>query len=166
MRHSGAFPACGVLLMLIILSPAAAETVMLYSDRPSGIGDETSAIHYIEDGIMEIFFDAGHIIFNGTYGMMEGDESGDSPFDDNPVYRIAKSGGASYVLSVRLSFTEDMEELLPVSAAYEFIELLTERHLSSGTVLLERSDGWKEKEPYELVQNMGRKLGREALEGL
>ncbi len=164
MRHSKTIFVCSILLINILM-PVAAETVMIFSDKSLGLGDEQSAIRYVEDGIMEVFFDAGHIIFNGTYQMIsEGEE--DQLFNDSPVYRVAKSGGASYVLNIQLRFTEDEEDLLPVSASYTFIDLATEQSLASGLVPLEKGKDWKEREPHELVQSLGRRLGIEALKGL
>jgi len=154
------------LLLINVLMPVCAETVMIYSDRSLGLGDEKSAIRYIEDGVMEVFFDAGHIIFNGTYEMISEGGEEEKLFNDSPVYRIAKSGGASYVLNIQLRFTEDENDLLPVSASYKFIDLETERNLASGLVPLEKGKDWKEKEPHELVQSLGRRLGLEVLKGL
>lgn len=165
MKCSMATFVCSILLINILM-PVAAETVMIYSDKSLGFGDEQNAIRYIEDGIMEVFFDAGHIIFNGTYQMIAGSEEEEDLFNDSPVYRIAKSGGASYVLNIQLRFTEDEEDLLPVSASYTFIDLSTEQNLASGLVPLEKGSDWKEKEPHELVQSLGRRLGIEALKGL
>jgi len=165
MRHTRAFLLYSILLMNIML-PLTAETVMLYSDKSSGIGDEQSSIRYIEDGIMEVFFDAGHIIFNGNYEMSPLTEETDTLFADLPGSRIAKAGGASYVLTVRLLFTDDEKDLLPVSAEYVFIDLETDKNLTSGLMLLEKPDDWKEREPHELVQSLGKRLGMEALKGL
>ncbi|MGC9311905.1 MAG: hypothetical protein ACP5IA_04360 [Sediminispirochaetaceae bacterium] len=165
MKYSRAIFVCSILLINTLM-PVAAETVMIYSDKSLGFGDEQNAIRYIEDGIMEVFFDAGHIIFNGTYQMISRAEEEENLFNDSPVYRIAKSGGASYVLNIRLRFTEDEEDLLPVSASYTFIDLTTERNLASGLVPIEKGKDWKEKEPHELVQSLGRRLGIEALKGL
>jgi len=165
MKYTGFF-LCGVLLICSIM-PLSADTVMLYLDRSKGQGDEKNSIGYIEDGIMEAFFDAGHIIFNSSYHSLgESEEPEEDPFGDYYVYRVAKSGGASYVLSVRLSFDEDIENQWPISAAYDFVRLETEQSLSSGVVLMERTGGWKEKEPFELVQSLGKRLGMEALKGL
>jgi len=165
MQNTKIFILCAILLTALVV-PATAETVMLFTDRPSGFGDEKSSIHYIEDGIMEVFFDAGHIIFNSTYQSTEEIVEEKDVFADYPAFRIAKAGGAMYILTVQLRFTEDEEDLLPVAAAYALIDLETEANLAGGTVMLERPDDWKEKEPYELVQGMGRRLGREALKGL
>lgn len=165
MKCSRAIFVCSILLINVLM-PVAAETVMIYSDKSLGLGDEQSAIRYIEDGIMEVFFDAGHIIFNGTYQMISESEEEENLFNDSPVYRIAKSGGATYVLNIQLRFTEDEEDLLPVSASYTFIDLTTERNLASGLLPLEKGNEWKEKEPHELVQSLGRRLGIEALKGL
>lgn len=165
MRHPRAIFVAG-LLLINVLMPVAAETVMIYSERSLGLGDEQSAIRYIEDGIMEVFFDAGHIIFNGTYEMIAEVEEEKNLFNDSPVNRIAKSGGAAYVLNIQLRFSEDENDLLPVSASYKFIDLETERNLASGLVSLEKGKDWKEKEPHELVQSLGRRLGIEVLKGL
>src|SRR6056297_1748466 len=111
--------ALSLLLLGILLSPAYTETIMLFSEEPTGIGNERDSVIYVEDGIMDVFFSAGHIIFNGGYQQFDQESAAaQSTFGDTPSFRIAKSGGADYMLQVQLEFTQDDQNSLPVKALF------------------------------------------------
>lgn len=158
-----------VIFLVVLLGSASADTVMLFSEVPTGEGNKQESVIYVEDGIMEVFFGAGHIIFNG--GFQEYDQEGENDeaeqtFDDVPAFRIAKSGGASYILQVRLQFTVDEEETLPEKAQYRFFELNSEKKLAGGVVLLSEAGDREELEDKELIRRMGKEVGSQALQGM
>ncbi|MFO7731452.1 MAG: hypothetical protein R6V86_11895 [Spirochaetia bacterium] len=159
--------AISLLFIGILLSPAYTETVMLFSEEPTGVGNERDSVIYVEDGIMDVFFSAGHIIFNGGYQQFD-QESKDaqSPFDDTPSFRLAKSGGADYMLQVQLEFTKDDEDSLPVKALYSFYHLNSEERLASGEVLLSEAGEREELDEEVLIRRMGRHVGTEAIGGM
>src|SRR6056297_693683 len=117
-----------------IIPSLNAETVLLYSDHSVGKGDFDFSTFYVEDGIMDVFFEAGHIIFNGSFQNPEAKLPADAPFSERPSYRMAKAGGASHVLEISLHFSEDEAETLPRFAKYRFIEVSSERNLAEGDV--------------------------------
>jgi hypothetical protein len=156
-----------VIFLAVLLASASADTVMLFSEAPTGKGNLQDSVIYVEDGIMEVFFGAGHIIFNG--GFQEYDQEGDDDaaeqtFDDVPSFRVAKSGGANYILQVRLQFTADEEDTLPEKAQYSFFELSSEKKLADGVVLLSEAGDREKLEVVEIIRRMGREVGSQALQ--
>jgi len=158
-----------MLFLCLSLAALPADTVMLFSEVPTGSGNKQDSVIYVEDGIMEVFFGAGHIIFNGgfqEYDDQEPEDGAQETFADTPSFRVAKSGGASYILQVQLKFTEDEEELLPQKALYSFFELNSEKMLADGVVLLSEAGDREELEDKELIRRMGRQVGSQALQGM
>jgi hypothetical protein len=162
--------ACFVVFLRISVFFVYGETVLLYSKSPEGVEDGAYSIFYMEDGIMDVFFQAGHIIFNGS--SKGGGTNGaaglpeELPFKDRPSLRMAKSGGASLVLEVCLHFSGRAEETLPESAEYLLIDVRSERSLAGGTVSLAQARGSEKLEDFELVRKMGREVGLGALGGM
>jgi len=153
-----------LLLMCGIAAAIPADTILLFSEKPTGVGNEEESVGYIEDGIMDVFFTAGHIIFNGGYQQFDEETTeSQNTFVDDLSFRQAKSGGAHYVLQVQLRFNENDEDTLPVKALYRFYELKSEEQLVSGEVLLAESGDQEELEDWELIQKMGREVGSQAL---
>ncbi len=158
-----------ILFFCLSLAAVPADTVMLFSEVPTGSGNKQDSVIYVEDGIMEVFFGAGHIIFNGgfqEYDDQDSEDAAQETFADTPPFRVAKSGGASYILQVQLKFTEDEEDLLPHKAQYSFFELDSEKKLADGVVLLSEAGDREELEDKELIRRMGRQVGSQALQGM
>src|SRR6056297_86811 len=156
-----------LLLLGILLSPAYTETVMLFSEKPTGIGNEHYSVIYVEDGIMDVFFSAGHIIFNGGYQQFDQESAvAQNTFGDTPSFRLAKSGGANYMLKVQLEFTQDDQDSLPVKVLYRLYHLNSEKKLAGGEVLLTEAGEREELEAEVLVRRMGRYVGTRAMKGM
>ncbi len=158
-----------MLILLLIPLGAAAETVMLYTEKPEGKGEYDIARGYMEDGIMGAFFDAGHIIFNthAAAGSSTEDTSGkDGPFEDRKAFRIAKAGGAGYLLEIMMKFTEDEDEPLPQSVEYRVYLLKEDSLLGKGSVHLRNAGDEDELSDEELLKNMGHNLAKDALSRL
>ena len=89
-----------VLFIIGMQSALAAETVALFFREVSANqtkSHESELKLAVESGIMEVFFDAGHIAFPVTA------EGIDPPFRSEPrEIRQAKSGGASWLLDIQL----------------------------------------------------------------
>lgn len=153
-----------LLLMCGMVTAISAETVLLFSEKPTGVGNEQESVGYIEDGIMDVFFTAGHIIFNGGYQQFDEETTeSQNTFVDDLSFRQAKSGGAHYVLQVQLRFNEDDQDTLPVKALYRFYELKSEEQLVSGEVPLTESGNKEKLEDWELIRKMGKEVGSQAL---
>ena len=158
-------------LLAFVLVPAVtltADTVMVYTEDVAGNGDAKLSRGYLEDGVMSVFFDAGHIVFNSFPEAAEGTESPEGFSDRFPV-RAAKSGGATLLLEIGMSFNEDKEEPFPVSVDYRFFRIISEELLVNGSVDLNEVRTEEEKEELEkkeLVRRLGERVAHDALSGL
>jgi len=152
------------LFFLFVLSvfPAAADTVMVYTEDSGGVGAVKESRGYLEDGIMESFFEAGHIVFNAFPETAEDLEEPEG-FSERVSVRLAKSGGANLLLEIGMSFSEDEEELLPVSARYRFYELGSGSLLAEGKVVLEEMGDREELGKEEILRRLGEAVAAGAL---
>lgn len=127
----------GIILLLGAAS-CFGETVMLYIGDGK-LDEETFEIYLplaraVEDGVMNEFFSSGHIIFNN--GISADAEYPEPPFDAErlPV-RMAKSGGARYLLEVKLTYTgAETDNPDIASAAYRLSNVIDGRLLRSDAV--------------------------------
>lgn len=90
------------LLLITFAGTAEAETVMVYVRYTTAtVTDEDDAYKIViplEDGIMNEFFDYGHIVFNSGV-----EKAPVLPFaGERESLRIAKSGGAMFLLEVQV----------------------------------------------------------------
>jgi hypothetical protein len=114
-------------LLLLVAAFGTAETVMISIEDETGIHDEeyVAASRYhltaVEDGVMDAFFAAGHIVFNfGSYEQTSGSEIQRR----YSVRTAAEEGGASYVVQLALEFERlDESRLRPVRVDYELWEV-------------------------------------------
>lgn len=132
---------------LFFISSASAETVMVSlqnDDRSRYIVQERiELVSAMEEGMMEPFFDANHIVFNLGINI---EENAVSPSDEL-VARVALSGGASFLLNVYVGDVpepaadgpadnqEELNTLPPVQVRYTFIDLYRDRIITQGTLL-------------------------------
>jgi hypothetical protein len=157
-----------IVLFLWSLStlPVYAETVMLFTREAEGanyfelVGIDFAAA--VEDGIMEVFFDEGHIIFN--YGL-PGKRGVETPFPSEPVpVRAAKSGGATFLIEIELSNPPE-PGIAPLVVTYRYSDVIRERLISSGVVRLEEIDDGSITDARELCAAIGRAIAFAALSG-
>ena len=89
------------LTALFAVSALGAETVMVYVCAQSG--DNDYLLSAVEAGIMEVFFDAGHIVFNaGTY-----ERASDVEIQRRSwVRNLARQGGATHVLEAEVDLAQ------------------------------------------------------------
>lgn len=94
----------GVVSLFLLILPimAEAETVMVYVRYiATPVTDDEEAYKIViplEDGIMNEFFDYGHIVFNAGV-----ERAPTLPFDgERESLRMAKSGGARFLLEVQV----------------------------------------------------------------
>ena len=114
----------------------------------------------IEDGVMDVFFDAGHIVFN--FGipptvLLE------PPFaSERPAVRAAKAGGASHLIELELA-RPVVDRLVPIRVAYIYSDIIEKRILSEGTVRYEEIDDQDLHDLLELCKIFGQYVARTAL---
>jgi hypothetical protein len=161
-------------ILVLSVTPALlfAETVMVYvSSKKEIVKDESKKakqelVFSLEGGVMDEFFENGHIIFNaGKEDRSVGEFTLDK--DSFPLY-MAKSGGASYLLNVSVRYwqTEEKEpEWRVASAEYKFVKVETAEVLRDGTVeaLYQREKNEEELSAEENSFNVGRAVAQDAL---
>ena len=124
-----------ILFFLILSGTLWAETVLIYITKADGspFSEVSLPLAYaFEGGVMDEFFEAGHIIFNA--GIKNA-----SLQKDFPVY-MAKEEGASLLLEIALACQEKdtIEDSNLSSAAYRFLLVDELRTLAEGILY---SDG-------------------------
>lgn len=117
----------------------------------------------VEDGVMNIFFDSGHIIFNN--GFSADAQYQDPPFDAErlPV-RLAKGGGARYLLEVRLDYAGAGTKSPEItSAEYRFSNVVAGNVLRTGRISGTDSGSTDFDEPEQRWRNIGREIAEGSL---
>jgi len=132
-----------ILLLSATTATALADTVMVSVDiEPAGTidtaTDDATTIAKaadtlraaLEQGIMDQFFNAGHIIFNGPSA---------ASTDIHSIslrQQSARLGGASRLILVELDYRADpaLKKTLPISARYSLWRLDSRQLVESGTV--------------------------------
>lgn len=120
---------------------ASAETILVYVDHEGRSGDLAElalpTLLELESGIMDVFFETGHIVFNSPIGRLD---AGLSPLQRSQALRgIASDGGAAYSMEVVVELTIDTaRQTARIQAAdfrfarVEVPELLASDTLSAG----------------------------------
>jgi hypothetical protein len=158
---------CVLSLLVIVAAFGFAETVMVSVRDESGFSDEgyLAASRYqltaVEDGIMETFFDAGHIVFNlGDYEHFDG-------ADIQRRYTVraaAREGGASYVVQLALLFERDGDSSVrPLQVEYELWEVGTGERIAAGTRSAPFEFGSRGSERGSRSAALGRRVATELL---
>lgn len=154
-------------LMLLVAASATAETVMVSVRDETGITDDeyqnASRYHLtaVEDGVMEAFFDAGHIVFNlGDYERFDGSEIQRR----YTVRTAAEEGGASYVVQLALEFERVNESTLrPVRVDYELWRVGGGEPVAGGSHSAPFDIGTGDGERGSRSAALGRRVARELL---
>ncbi|MEW5818179.1 MAG: hypothetical protein AB1798_22670 [Spirochaetota bacterium] len=139
-----------VVLLLLCCGYLPAETVMVYveDENTSGAKPENrdSLALALEGSIMDGFFENGHIVFNAGMRkdessnriIKEKDEIGRVPQfrqEDLPVL-TAKSGGAYFLLDVKLCYNhiKFRDEPVLASARFTFYDLISDEKIGEGII--------------------------------
>lgn len=161
-----------LLLFCLACTGAVSETVMLYIGNGVENEDQFEASlplsMALEDGVMNEFFDRGHIIFNA--GIKPEQDFPETPFkaDRLPV-RIAKAGGAAYLLEVSINYSfekaegEKIDVKKGFSADYTFSQVTSFRVLQTGGLETAAIRGIEDPEPEKYSYILGQMIAREAL---
>ena len=127
-------------ILIALAAPLCAETVMVSIQTKdgttlSGLTGLLSEAYAIEDGVMNEFFDNGHIIFNAG---ITSPKPLEPPFPSEPVQvRIAKAGGASHLLDLALQYEEipgESNKFRVNTITYRFINVISGRLLADGVM--------------------------------
>lgn len=127
----GVFLVCAC--FVLVCPQPNAETVMVSLLNDSGVeyfGEERNQLaSALVEGAMEVFFEANHIVFD--LGLPKDDEA--VLPDRETVARIARAGGAAYMLDLRLG-APDEDAGLPEYLVYDFIDLVNNLVVISGVI--------------------------------
>jgi hypothetical protein len=159
-----------VALFLLFAAGVAAETVMISVQDETDIQDDDyrSASRYhlsaVEDGVMDAFFDAGHIVFN--FGEYE-QPAGESMQRRYNMRKAARGGGASMVVQLSLVFERiDEESLKPIGIDYELWEVESGEALAAGRRSAPFGFSDENSKPGSRSAELGRRVARELLSKL
>ncbi|WP_321992327.1 hypothetical protein [Marispirochaeta aestuarii] len=156
----------GIVLVLVFFGAAVYSDAVLIFTTNSLDPERLSVKELqsaVEDGAMAALFDAGHIVFNA--GVVAGNPRLKGP-SDRLSMRMAKSGGALFLLEIDLLYEEpetDEEQLNAPSAQYRLYDvmqdtLLTQGSLSPGDVRSREDAG-----PEELSTALGSAIADHAV---
>ncbi len=113
-----------IIVMFAAASTLEAETVMVQVSGLEVSPDMSESrvlrlLAAVEDGAMEYFFDAGHIVFNGSPVIADATQPA-------VLKTIAREGGARYLLEIRVAFAQPpgADEVAAVRAEYTLTRLL------------------------------------------
>lgn len=138
-----------------------AETVMISLLNDSGAeyigGERNFYASAVVEGAMEVFFRANHIVFDLGLPVEEGEVLPGI----QTVVRIARAGGAGYLLDMRVGSPEESSEL-PEYVTYDFLDLATNLVLISGIMRKEEIDA-KVTDPFAVCLLLGEKAASVAL---
>jgi len=157
-----------IAFLLFAAAAAGAETVLLYIGDGAGNGPvfrqcmPISAA--IEDGVMNEYFENGHIIFNAGVKAAAGYPEPPGSTEPLPV-RIAKAGGASYLLEVEMIYNLREGELQPsdFQAGYIFSNVHSSKVLQRGSFSSKSIGSEEAPGPEESGYRLGQMLARETL---
>ena len=147
-------------LMVFLGFPASASMVSFLLVE-TGINQEGPSTQYTrvwEGGLMEAFFDAGHIITNSPITRMEKKPSPDLSGEVEEDYYDAVMGGADYFIVGFLDFQIQGGRAVPVGMVLKIYEtdskkMVYEQNFPVGT-------GKSSDEEFRIAQNAGRTMIR------
>lgn len=138
-----------------------AETILLYTITEASVEDLEQFGDFIESGVMNEFFDAGHIVFNAAVSGLT-PEVGLDHYKEPASMQMAKAGGAAFLLEVKLVYSEVQGRELPSYAGFQFIEVATGDLIKEGSVTIDKK--WIDEGDFENgITAMGRSMASYAL---
>lgn len=157
-----------VIILLACIMTAAlleAETVLIFTRNSHNPEIEAVVMQQsaLEDGVMEAFFDAGHIVFNA--GVVETNEKLEIP-SERLSFRMAKQGGAYYLLEIDVEYREVDDSVEAESAAYRFYEVMSGDLLTEGNLTVDDVDRRPDTPVETVCSTMGASIASGALSKL
>lgn len=138
--------------------PLAADTVMVYS----GTIPEDASRDYLtamESGLMDVFFETGHIVLSAREGSLRSPEE-----EADPGITVAKSQGAVLVIELWFDELPVQEELaLPGRVEYRILSVADAGLLAEGSWVPNELRDPQDESDLDLVIRLGRELGEEAV---
>lgn len=114
----------------------------------------------LEDGVMELFFDEGHIVFNS--GVSVDSSLPTLAASTDLSIRTARLGGATHLLEVLVGQADEDRDL-PTTVSYRFYRVSDRTILSRGSLKLEDMPQDRNYSTEELCKLFGRKTAENAL---
>jgi len=148
---------------------ARSETVMLYvRDMTTDEDSAEASISFfmaLEDGVMDQFFESGHIIFDSGLQYVTVEEE---RFPERTAVRMAKSGGARVLLEIDMTYPPGPRDhtVLPLAARFTVSDILSGDSLHQGTISFSsivESEKGNPKSDEELCTIWGKTIAGEAL---
>ena len=143
-------------LLLLLVFPVSASMVSFLLVE-TGLGEDVSTGQYTslwEGGLMDAFFDAGHIVTNSPIARMEKKPERDLSGQVASDFSEAANGGVEYFVLGFLEYQIQGERAVPVGIALKLYltntqKLVFEERFPAGT-------GKSLDEEYKIAQNTGR----------
>lgn len=137
------------LFLSLVLYPLLGETVMV-----SLKGSNRGVLSAIEGGVMEVLFDAGFIVFNGTF------HTGSGVYPPLSDFQAAREGGATLLMALEATVSQKSpkDPIIPVSLHYWLLRIADRKILVQGTI--EESE--LPKQDQEAWEQYADRWGREA----
>ncbi|MCF7927570.1 MAG: hypothetical protein K9L68_00645 [Spirochaetales bacterium] len=160
-----------LLVLLFLASSLAAETVMVSlhtGEQPSRT--PTSYLIALEEGIMEVFFQEGHIVFNSV------PDSGSMPKGEveGELYSVAGGGGAGFLITAELQVktpspeerekSDEENRPLPVSARFQLARVLPRRLIETGIIEFDRQEKSEQLTPRDMCFQLGNEIAYRAIQ--
>ncbi|MFW5742239.1 MAG: hypothetical protein ACOCW3_01605 [Spirochaetota bacterium] len=147
-----------VFIGLVVLSPLAGETIAVAVRERSEHEQSAALAARTEQGAMDRFFSAGHIVFGLDI----------DPLDEVYTCRAidrARDGGAGFVVVLELSSAGVSErELVPDAVGVAVVDARTEEELAQGAFRSEDLESIDELTPQTIADRLGVLAAERALE--
>jgi hypothetical protein len=116
----------------------------------------------LEAGVMDVFFEEGHVIFNGI--LPEREESSEMQRRYDTV-KLAEEGGASYIFLASLQYEVETEGAVfhPKAVVFTFFALSGEKSLYDGKIAVEDITIPEKAGPAEICFLLGKTAGTQTL---
>ena len=140
---------------------ASAETVFVYIEKGNiNLNNEIKEdavlwINRVEDGIMDILFESGHIVFSNDSGRNQIKEF-------EKLNQLAKSGGAAILISavLNLKITDD---IITISGEYKVYNLYTDNIIYKNNYIfndvVQKNSSILEEKLFLAGQSVGKQIG-------
>lgn len=156
-----------VFLSSLVVSPMLlAETVLIYTFdewiSPRVRRGEAHILSSLEDGMMEVFFDAGHIVYNGQ-APPQVRKTSVKPIMD--ALLLASKGGARVIVEVSILYDSQAEELsvLPAEVVFTLTEAVVNRVLLEGRLFPRDFQNSPQMDSRETCRSLGAALAERVL---
>ena len=149
----------GLAAMILLFTFPLSASMVSFLVVETGLPEGAVSLPYTglwEGGLMDVFFDAGHIVTNSPAARIEKRPARDLSGLLEDDYRAAVSGGAEYFILAYLDFSRRGERAVPVTMTLKLYKtdsqkLIFEQNFAAGS-------GKDNNEEYKIAQNAGRTI--------